>query len=74
MARFFLSSIGLLSSIASRSVTELGVIRLPTLAVVAKDSTLLHTAMASHNVVAIVPSLSPHYCLVGKISPSNLCS
>ncbi|KAG2569825.1 CBS domain-containing protein CBSX5-like [Panicum virgatum] len=79
VARFFLSSIGLFSPTASRSITELGVVRPATLAVVAGDRALstlplLRDAMASHTAVAVVPSLIPRRRLVGEISPSALCS
>ncbi|CAN6230065.1 unnamed protein product [Urochloa humidicola] len=78
VARFFLSSIGLFSPTASRSVSDLGVVRPATLAVAAGDAALsalplLRDATASHTSVAVVPSLFPRR-LAGEISPSALCS
>ncbi|PUZ49540.1 hypothetical protein GQ55_7G333700 [Panicum hallii var. hallii] len=79
VARFFLSSIVLFSPTASRSVSDLGVVRPATLTVAAGDTALsalplLRAAMASHTAVAVVPSLFPRRRLVGEISPSALCS
>ncbi|CAN6269785.1 unnamed protein product [Urochloa humidicola] len=75
VARFFLSSIGLFSPTASRSVSELGVVRPATLAVAAGDAALsaLPLLTASHTSVAVVPSMFPRL-LAGEISPSALCS
>ncbi|KAF8769293.1 hypothetical protein HU200_006807 [Digitaria exilis] len=81
VARFFLSSIGLFSPTASRSVSELGVVRPATLAVAAGDTALsalplLRAAVASHTSVAVVVQgmSPPRRSLVGEISPSALCS
>ncbi|CAM0144971.1 unnamed protein product [Urochloa decumbens] len=78
VARFFVSSIGLFSPMASSSVSDLGVVRPAALAVAAGDSALsalplLRAATASHTSVAVVPGLFPRR-LVGEISPSALCS
>ena len=59
VVRFLLSSVGVFSATASRSVTELGVVRPAALAVAAGDSALsavplLRTALASHASVAVV--------------------
>jgi len=79
---FLLSSVGVFSATASRSVTELGAVRPAALAVAAGDSALsavplLRTALASHASVAVVAGTgtgSPARRLVGEISPSALCS
>ncbi|OEL16854.1 hypothetical protein BAE44_0022124 [Dichanthelium oligosanthes] len=79
VARFFLSSIGLFSPTASRSVSDLGVVRPATLAVASGDTALsalplLRAAMASHASVAVVPGGMFPRRLAGEISPSALCS
>ncbi|CAO1943562.1 unnamed protein product [Urochloa humidicola] len=79
VARFFLSSIGLFSPTASRSVSDLGVVRPAALAVAAGDAALsalplLRAAAASHTAVAVVPGVLPRRRLAGEISPSALCS
>ncbi|CAD6259037.1 unnamed protein product [Miscanthus lutarioriparius] len=79
---FLLSSVGVFSATASRSVTELGAVRPAALAVAAGDSALsavplLRAALASHASVAVVAGTgtgSPARRLVGEISPSALRS
>jgi len=82
VVRFLLSSVGVFSATASRSVTELGAVRPAALAVAAGDSALsavplLRAALASHASVAVVAGTgtgSPARRLVGEISPSALRS
>ncbi|XP_066350355.1 CBS domain-containing protein CBSX5-like [Miscanthus floridulus] len=82
VVRFLLSSVGVFSATASRSVTELGAVRPAALAVAAGDSALstvplLRAALASHASVAVVAGTGtgfPARRLVGEISPSALCS
>ncbi|GJN26011.1 hypothetical protein PR202_gb13905 [Eleusine coracana subsp. coracana] len=81
LVRFFLSSIALFSPTASRSVSDLGLIRPANLAVAAADAALsavplLRTALATHAAVAVVSGESfPHgRQLVGDITPSGLGS
>lgn len=84
VVRFLLSSVGVFSATASRSVSELGAVRPAALAVAAGDSALtavplIRAALASHASVAVVAGTGtgtgfPARCLVGEISPSALCS
>lgn len=82
VVRFLLSSVGVFSATASRSVSELGAVRPAALAVAAGDSALsavplFRAALASQASVAVVAGTctgSPARCLVGEISPSALCS
>ncbi|WVZ87719.1 hypothetical protein U9M48_034314 [Paspalum notatum var. saurae] len=81
VARFFLSSVGLFCPTASRSLSDLGVVRPPALAVAARDCALsvlplLRAALSSHASVAVVvdDSTSHRRLLAGEISPSALCS
>ncbi|GJN01303.1 hypothetical protein PR202_ga18560 [Eleusine coracana subsp. coracana] len=81
LVRFFLSSVALFSPTASRSVSDLGLIRPANLALAAGDAALsavplLRTALATHAAVAVVSgeSFPRSRQLVGDISPSGLGS
>ena len=78
VVRFFLGSVALFSPTASRSVSDLGVVRPATaLSVAAGDDALsavvplLRAALEKHASVAVVSSGRR---LEGEISPSTLCS